>query len=362
MRRPAGKFAAAAAVVLVAAGGATALALRDDADPTPASARAQARPTDRITRGDLQQKTSFQGVLGFADRRDLKAARGGTLTAQPPAAGTTVRLGRPLYEIDRVPTVLLYGKVPMYRDLAQGAKGIDVSQLQHGLRSLGYHVTASGTYDDATTSAVRKWQKQLGAPATGTLTAGQVVFLPDAVRIAEVKALTGDRIEAAGPVLTLSGRTRVVTAQVKNDVRQLLKRGRKVTLTPPDGKPAQGTVTAVGPPAAPAPQAGAPSDGQDTPGAGKSPVTIEVPARSGIGDGDDQVPVTVSVTAESARDVLTVPVEALLALREGGKGLEIVTDTGTRTVAVTTGMYADGRVQVTGEGLREGMRIGVPPK
>jgi len=58
--------------------------------------------------------------------------------------------------------------------------------------------------------------------------------------------------------------------------------------------------------------------------------------------------------------VLAVPVAALLALPEGGFGVEIVEGNTTRIVAVKTGMFAAGRVEVSGEGIAEGMKVGVP--
>jgi multidrug efflux pump subunit AcrA (membrane-fusion protein) len=56
--------------------------------------------------------------------------------------------------------------------------------------------------------------------------------------------------------------------------------------------------------------------------------------------------------------VLTVPVEALLALRDGGYGLEVVDASGQhRIVPVKLGFSARGLVEVTGEGLAEGTRV-----
>ena len=49
-----------------------------------------------------------------------------------------------------------------------------------------------------------------------------------------------------------------------------------------------------------------------------------------------------------------VPVSALVALAEGGYGLEIVDGTQTRYVAVTLGMFAQGRVEVSGPDIAEG--------
>jgi multidrug efflux pump subunit AcrA (membrane-fusion protein) len=70
--------------------------------------------------------------------------------------------------------------------------------------------------------------------------------------------------------------------------------------------------------------------------------------------------VDVEFTAADRPDVLTVPVAALVALAEGGYGVEVVEGSATRYVAVTTGLFATGRVEVSGAGLREGMTVGMP--
>ena len=54
------------------------------------------------------------------------------------------------------------------------------------------------------------------------------------------------------------------------------------------------------------------------------------------------------------KDVLAVPVGALLALREGGYALQLP-DGG--LVAVQTGMFAEGLVEVSGAGLTEGLTV-----
>jgi len=69
--------------------------------------------------------------------------------------------------------------------------------------------------------------------------------------------------------------------------------------------------------------------------------------------------VVVWVEAERRENVLTVPVTALLALREGGYGVEVITETGSEIVAVDTGMFADGYVEISGEGITEGTVVGV---
>jgi multidrug efflux pump subunit AcrA (membrane-fusion protein) len=60
------------------------------------------------------------------------------------------------------------------------------------------------------------------------------------------------------------------------------------------------------------------------------------------------------------RDVLAVPVGALLALAQGGYAVA-VESRGTRTlIAVTPGIFDGSLVEVTSSGLRPGMRVEVP--
>jgi hypothetical protein len=71
-------------------------------------------------------------------------------------------------------------------------------------------------------------------------------------------------------------------------------------------------------------------------------------------------PVTLMLVRQERADVLAVPVNALLALLEGGYAVERLTDSGeSELVAVETGLFADGWVEVTGE-LAAGDAVVVP--
>jgi hypothetical protein len=84
-------------------------------------------------------------------------------------------------------------------------------------------------------------------------------------------------------------------------------------------------------------------------------VRPDQPAATGSGSG---VPVQVSLSVQSVHGVLAVPVTALLALRAGQYGLEVVTPAGAhRVVPVTAGIFAGGRVQVSGPGISAGERV-----
>jgi hypothetical protein len=79
-----------------------------------------------------------------------------------------------------------------------------------------------------------------------------------------------------------------------------------------------------------------------------------------------EIPVTLRVVAESAPAALVVPVGALVALAEGGFAVETVTGTApdgsetTGLIAVETGLFVDGFVAVTGDGIAAGQRVVVP--
>jgi multidrug efflux pump subunit AcrA (membrane-fusion protein) len=74
----------------------------------------------------------------------------------------------------------------------------------------------------------------------------------------------------------------------------------------------------------------------------------------------DEAPVNVNISTQRAPNVLAVPVNALLALQGGGYGVQVVSGNTSRLVAVTTGLYSDNEVQVTGSGISVGTRVEVP--
>ncbi len=70
-----------------------------------------------------------------------------------------------------------------------------------------------------------------------------------------------------------------------------------------------------------------------------------------------------SITTASVSNVLVVPVNALLALANGGYAVEEVEATGVhQLVGVSVGLFDDapGWSQVTGNGLAAGQRVVVP--
>jgi multidrug efflux pump subunit AcrA (membrane-fusion protein) len=250
--------------------------------------------------------------------------------------------------------VLLYGGVPDWRTLDEGVTGADVTQLNHDLVALGdaasAEVSAAGwDYFSAQTAAgVAKLQSGLGISSPpGSLPLGQVVFEPEALRVAQVTGSLGG--PASGPVLAATSDRHVVTIPLNAATQSQVAAGDAVTVTLPDGSSTPGTVSSVGEVAS---------------GSGSNatiPVTVTLTDPRAAGT-LDQAPVTVNLTTASASNALVVPVGALLAQAPGGYDVEVAGPGNTRRyVPVTTGIFDDayGLVQVTGA-LTPGQRVVVP--
>ncbi|MGC0419752.1 peptidoglycan-binding protein [Embleya sp. AB8] len=280
----------------------------------------------------------------------------GTITWLP-GVGDTLARGDRVYGRDGTKVPLFYGETPFWRALSVGVdKGADVRELEQNLQALGYGgFTVDEKFTEATAAALKKWQKDMGHKQTGRFDPGDAVVLPDAVRVGEVSATLG--ASSQGPLLKASGTGRRVTVNLPVNKQTLATKGAKVQVTLPGGRTAGGTITQVGTVA---------KEGEQTPGGSpggdKATIPVDIaldqPKDAGTLDG---APVTVGFTGKERKGVLTVPVNALLALAEGGYGVEVVEpDGGTRLSKVELGMFANGRVEVTGDGMAEGLKVGVP--
>jgi membrane fusion protein, multidrug efflux system len=307
--------------------------------------------TAKVTRQTLVDSQTESGELGHGDSTKLSGRVAGTVTALP-ATGQTVKRGQPLYRVDNTPVVLLYGSLPAYRALSAGAEGDDVKQFEQNLHALGYTgFTVDDEYSAATADAVKQWQEDLDLTETGTVELGRIVYARGPVRVDTLAASVGGAAQPGQEVLTYTGTARVVTVELDVADQRLARKGAAVTVTMPDDKTSPGQVSNVETVIQPA-------QGND-PAATKIEVTVALKDEKAAA-GFDGATVDVSFTASQRKDVLTVPVAALLALSEGGYGVQLVDGDSTRIVAVETGLFASGRVEVTGDGLTEGMTVGMP--
>jgi hypothetical protein len=370
---------AAVLAAVVAAGG---VAVTSGAKQASAAAQPAAANTAQVEKRTLSAMVSQPGTLTYRARSDgspysvTNRARG-TYT-QLPAVGQVISQGHVLYRVNDSPLVLLYGSTPAYRTLSAGATGPDVVELNADLVALEYANSAqlsprSASFGLATTTAVEKLQAALGVTQNGTLTLGQAVFEPTAVRVTTVSAQPGGSAQTGETVLQATSTTRQVQVALDAAQQTSVAVGDKVSITLPDNQTTPGVVSSVGAVATCPSSSGSggsrsssAAPGTDTcssanSGSSTPTITVDVtpshPAATGTWD---QAPVQIGITTASVPNALVVPVTALLAQSTGGYAVEVVA-AGARNhrVPVSLGLFddADGLVAVTGSGLAAGQEV-----
>lgn len=317
---------------------------------------AAAPATAPVVRENLSATAPVSATLGYAGSYTVSGQGGGTLTWLP-QPGQVISLGQVLYETGNgSPVVLLYGTVPDWRAMSEGISGADVAQLNHDLVALGdvspSAIAAAGRdyYSAETAYGVQLLAEHLGVTSpVGWLALGQVVFEPQAIRVAQVTGTLGG--PASGPVVTATSDSHVVMIPLDVSAENEVSAGDTVTVTLPNGASTPGVISSVGTVAT-----------TSTAGDGTTTTTIPVQVRltdPAAAGSLDEAPVTVYITTTTVRGVLAVPVTALLA-RPGGYDVEVISAGNTRRyVPVTAGPVFDdntGLVQVTGN-LTPGQRV-----
>jgi hypothetical protein len=182
------------------------------------------------------------------------------------------------------------------------------------------------TWSAALTQAVQAFQRAVGLAVTGTLAPSQVVVTPGPARVAEISAHVGD--QAGSQVLSLTGTAKLITFTGSGN----LHAGQAVTVSPSSGTSESGRIITV-----------APSGNQ-----------LQVEASASDPDALPAGSARVTVTTASHPGVLAVPVEALLALANGGYALQTPAN---RLLPVRTGLIANDQVEVSGPGVHAGLRV-----
>ncbi len=364
----------------VVAGGVAVAAGGNDNVAASAAGDSSQVATAAVARANISNTVQVGGSISYDGSYTVAALRGGGgggVYTWLPEPGAVIKQGEPIYSVGSQPVPLLYGSLPAYRKFEAGmSDGADVGQLTRDLIALGYGagLTQSNHYSSATAAAVQRWQSALGLQATGEIPLGQVVFEPGPIRVTSVMPWVGASA-GGGTVLTATSTTPIVVVALGVSEEYLVKPGDAVTVVLPDGTTTVGghiqTVGTVATcPGGNGVGAGGGGNGLayespcESSGSGNSSaptVTVTV-ALDGTPPGAtfDQAPVNVNITTQTARNVLAVPVNALLALAGGGYGVDVVTGKTSHLTGVTTGLYSDALVQVSGSGLTAGTLVEVP--
>jgi peptidoglycan hydrolase-like protein with peptidoglycan-binding domain len=351
--------------------------------------------TTTVVRADLTTTATYHAIVGFDALRTVTGTGSGTITRLP-RAGRVVRRGQPLYWVDDQPVVTFYGTTPLFRTLgapdsstaqvslqsaqadllsarqvltaAENQKrppasaaaiaqdqaavaqaqntvdtdqtaldraaappaGQDVTVVAANLAALGYLPAAAAgtsTWTYSLTQAVMDFQQSVGMAATGTIAASQVVVVPGPARVGEVTAHVGDT--AGAPVLSLTRTTKLITFTASGGLHV----GGALTVSTAGGASLNGRIVTLAP-------AGGKFQVQaraEHPGA--------LPAAGSV---------SVTVITASRPGVLAVPVEALVALADGGYALQ--TPRGL-LLPVSIGPIVNDLVGVSGHGVHVGLKV-----
>lgn len=223
--------------------------------------------------------------------------------------------------------------------VARASDNADVAQLADNLEALGY--------EGPLAEQVTAWQRAARLPVTGLVGASQLVIAEGPTHIADHSASVGETLVASSPdrgsILDYSSIEKLVIVPLGVGDQALAAVGRAATITLPNHTEVDGTISEVG---------SVVTDGAIV-------VIIAIADQAALGE-LEVASVDVEFVSDSRDDVLSVPVAALLARPEGGFAVEMVTGGASVLVPVDTGLFAAGRVEVAGEGIAEGMRVGVP--
>jgi Putative peptidoglycan binding domain len=275
----------------------------------------------------------------------------GVYTALP-AVGQTVTRGQTVYSVNGQPIPLLYGGTPIARQLTTGVSGDDVKELEDNLIALGYGsgLTDDGSFTSADTAAVKRWQAALGVTRSGVVNPGDVVVLPGALRVSTVKVQVGASASTGAEIIDGTSPDHVVSVALDARQQTLVAVGAAVSVSLPNGSSVNGTITDVGTVAT--------TTGQGAQQQTTIPVTITLADNSVAGKLDGAT-VTVNITRTSHKNVLAVPVTALIALTDGGYAIETA-DRSHRRIPVQTGLFSNGQVEISGPGVVEGLTVVAP--
>lgn len=334
--------------IVVIGAGAAALSSGSDGSSGPKSTGVAS-----VEKRTISDRETFSGTLGYADSGSVMNQLSGTVTWVR-GEGSTVQTGKVLYKVDNKSVYLMDGDTPVYRTMNQGDEGPDVKQLEQSLAKLGFdndgNMTVDGDFTSSTAAAVRDWQESKGLSETGEVELGRVVFQSGDRRIGTIKADRGSSVRAGQAIMDSTSTQRAVTVSLDARRQDLVKLNAKERVTLPDGTQVNATVSKIG--------AVAKSDSDG--GSSTIDVTLVLDETKKV-TALDSAPVDVEITKDTHENVLAVPITALLALDGGGYGVEVVAPNDSRTIlAVEPGLFSDSYVEITGDGISEGVQVVVP--
>ena len=326
-------------------------------------------------RSNLQSaETRLSDLLADPDNVELLRARSNLLSAELTLESAKDDYDDLLAGADTA--FLFYGEGAAWRSMSiDTTPGPDIRWLETNLVALGYgdlgDIEVDEVFDAATAEAVAAWQSDVGVMATGEVPLGQVVFIAGPAPVSALEVSRGDSVNEGAVLYELTAvelvsstvgpdgvQDQTVTAQrvtARLDLvdQDLLALGSFVVIELPDDTEVDGEVVELGAVPVIVPETGQSDE--------SSYLDVVVAPLESVDPNWTGATVQIRFATEVAQGVLSVPVSALLALQEGGYAVEIVLPDGSvRLVGVSTGLFADGFVEVAGNGLAPDLEVVIP--
>lgn len=325
---------------------APAAVLDDTADTTvPVFAEAEMRPVDD---GLVIQAMTERGETLTISGVGVSEFPGSVVTAVNVAAGDVLSSGGVLGAISNRPLIALQLHLPLYRDLATGDQGPDVSSLQAALG-----VADTGRFDSATRNAVAQLYANAGyTPPGGTKWAAyvrmaEIIPISGAEHRVLAVAGVGASVSADAPFMTAEvGAVRVVFRANAAEVEQLTV-GQEVTVKAA-GVSVGGVVSAIGS------FSEAAADGPTRPG---YDIVVTLQSTEGLKPG---VSAIVSTSTAEPEESLAVPAAAVRS-EDGRSYVLIRAGSDVERVDVRVMAQSSGWVAVQADELAAGDEVRVWP-
>jgi len=274
-----------------------------------------------------------------AAQRDLAVARGGATASERLGQDNAIRVAQRNWQ-----AAVDEGANPT--ELANLQDIIDLELVKRSELTAPRDTSAEVAGVAAATQQLASATQTLADAKNGALTAfpaSEVLYLPGLPRrVDEVTVQRGTTI--TGAVMRVSGATLVISGTAAETDAKLLKEGDAALLAMPDGSEHPATVASVTP--------AKPAEGSTEP-SGRftvlfTPAELSAEQIAALQGNNVRVSIPVSATAGA---VLAVPLAALTAGPGGESRVEVSTGDGDETtlVEVTTGLAADGFVEISSE-------------
>jgi len=191
----------AVALSALCIGGSAGLILAPNAVP-PSIATREAPASMRPWQSDFEDARDLEFSLTLKASPGLTSPMSGLLTSFACLPGSQLGSGSVALNVDGNQIVGLATSLPLWRDIAAGTRGEDVSALEAELARLGTTAIVDGKWGRADAVAYGAMRKAAGATPTGDIVhVTDVVWLPDSVvSFASCDAATGIRVTAGDPL------------------------------------------------------------------------------------------------------------------------------------------------------------------